>query len=151
MGKVINYKLEKVQITCPNCRYEFPYNKQALDKKIKKIGINISQIQKTINRIRQLPPEQINQKEITRLEKQRYGLENLLDNYKLERETLNECEDRLVFENLKIALREIGGDELYKLCMDRALRDSKAYTLQETMNVKDYTHNEGGNIQKFTY
>lgn len=148
--KLINYKLKKVQITCPNCKYEFPYNKQALEKRINQIGWDINKLNKRIKMVKKIPPEQLNLDELKRLENEKDYMVNILNDYKLQRETLKENEDRNVFENLKIALREIGGDEMYKLCMDRALRDSKAYQLEEMMSVKNNTHNEGGSLQKIT-
>lgn len=36
MNKI--YNLKKIQLICPNCKYEFPYNKNSLDKRIKYIG-----------------------------------------------------------------------------------------------------------------
>lgn len=150
MKKVINYELKKVQITCPNCKYEFPYNKQALEKRINQIGGDINKLNKRIKIVKKIPPEQLNLDELKRLENEKDYMINILNDYKLQRETLKESEDRNVFENLKMALREIGGDEMYKLCMDRALRDSKAYRLEEMMSVKNNTHNEGGSLQKIT-
>lgn len=151
MKKVINYELKKVQITCPNCKYEFPYNKNMLEKKINQIGNDIQKITKTINYIKKaIPKEEVNQDELDRLEQRKEYMIHILSDYKLERETLKESEDKNVLANLKIALREIGGDEMYKLCMDRALRDSKAYRLEEMMTVKNNTHNEGGSLQKIT-
>lgn len=151
MKKVINYELKKVQITCPNCKYEFPYNKNMLEKKINQIGNDIQKITKTINYIKKaIPKEEINTEELSRLEKEKEYMIHILSDYKLERETLKQSEDTLVLNNLKIALRELGGEELYKICMDRALRESKSYQLQEMMYVKNNTHNEGGSLQKIT-
>ena len=150
MKRIINYELKKVQITCPNCKHEFPYNKQALEKRINQIGWDINNLNKRIKKVKKIPPEQLNLDELKRLENEKDYMVNILNDYKLQRETLKESEDRNVFENLKMALREIGGDEMYKLCMDRALRDSKAYQLEEMMHVKNNTHNEGGSLQKIT-
>ena len=148
--KLVDYKLKKVQITCPNCKHEFTYNKIGLENKIKKMGIEIHNIGMTINGIKKMPEEKINKSEIKRLEKQRRNMEKLLSDYKLIRETLKENEDKVVFENLKNAIRQIGGEELYKLCMDTALRDSKAYNIDEMMCVKNNVHNDGGSLQKIT-
>ena len=150
MKAVVKYDLKKVQITCPNCQYEFPYNKEYLEKKIQQLGLDIKKINDTLTYINNLPEEKRNIKEIKRLEQNKENIKNLLSDYKLERETMKQFEDKVVLSNLKIALREIGGEELYKICMDRALRDSKAYKINEMMNVKDYTHNDGGSLQKIT-
>lgn len=151
MKKVINYELKKVQITCPNCKYEFPYNKNMLEKKINQIGNDIQKITKTINYIKKaIPKEEVNIEELSRLEKEKEYMIHILSDYKLKRETLKQSEDTLVLNNLKIALRELGGEELYKMCMDKALRESKSYQLQEMMYVKNNTYNEGGSLQKIT-
>ena len=45
-------KLKKVQITCPNCKNEFKYNKKALEKRIKNLGQRISELQQGLKRLK---------------------------------------------------------------------------------------------------
>ena len=145
--KLINYELKKVQITCPNCKYEFPYNKNMLEKKINQLGNDIQKITKKINYIKKaIPKEEINVKELNKLEEEKENMIHILTDYKLRRKTLKQSEDRLVLNNLKIALRELGGEELYKLCMDRALRESQSYNTNEIMSRRNYTHSGGGSL-----
>lgn len=148
MEKLINYELKKVQITCPNCKYEFPYNKNALDKKITLLGKRIQELTHKLKIINRLPEDKINKEEYNRVKYQQYAIENLLADYKLIRETLKQEEDRLVFNNLKIALRELGGEDLYKRCMDQALRDSTTYTTKDNMGIGYYTRAGGKHLNK---
>ena len=75
MKKVINYEFKKVQITCPNCKYEFPYNKQALEKRINQIGCDINKLNKRIKMVKKIPSEQLNLDELKRFDK--FVIENL--------------------------------------------------------------------------
>lgn len=148
MEKLINYELKRVQITCPNCKYEFPYDKNALDKKIALLGKRMQELNHKLKIINRLPEDKVNKEEYNRIKYQFLANEDLIADYKLVRATLKQEEDRLVFNNLKIALRELGGDDLYKRCMDQALRESTAYTTENSMGIGYYTRAGGKHINK---
>lgn len=133
MSKLINYELKRVQITCPRCKHEFPYNKNALDKKIALNGKRIDELNHKLKYINSMPKDKINKEEYNRIKYLYKTYSDLNADYKLIRETLHDNEDLTVFNNLKLAIKEIYGDEAYKLCMDKALRESNAYTTEKNM------------------
>lgn len=146
--KLIDYELKKVQITCPNCKYEFPYNKRALENKIKVLGQDIQRVNKKLAIIVNLPEDQVNQIEYKRVKQEYFNLQQLITDYKLIRETLKENEDLTVLANLKMVLKKLGGDDLYKRCMDEALRRSAAYDTEDMMGIGYYSHAGGKRVRK---
>ena len=142
------YTLRNVQLVCPNCKYEFPYNKSALDKKINKLGELIYKNAKLIKTLKKLPDEIRNDNEIKRLEKEKSYYELMIFDLKQKRENLNEQEDRNVFENLKIVVKEFYGEKEFRRCIDEALRRSSAYSTEDIMNIGYYSNADGKHIKK---
>ena len=102
------YTLKRVQITCPNCHYEFAYNKQALDKKIANLGQKIIELNILIGKINKIPDETRNEKEKKRLVKLNQSYQNQLTDLKQKRECLKEQEDITNYNNLKDIIKQIG-------------------------------------------
>lgn len=146
--KLVNYELKKVQITCPNCKYEFPYNKAALQKKINQLGNKIQELMRLKKTLKNIPEEKLNKEELKRIDKQLDNYQQTLSDLKLIRETLKEQEDIFVFQNLKAVLKEFYGDEGYKRCMDEALRRSSAYNTEDMMSIGYYSKADGKHIKK---
>ena len=130
MSKLINYELKRVQITCPNCKHEFPYNKKALETRIKQLGQAKYKITLELKKCNE---NSENNNKRKRLLNEMFNYEERINDYNLLNSTLKENEDLTVFNNLKLAIKEIYGDEAYKLCMDKALRESNAYTTEKNM------------------
>ena len=142
------YTLKNVQLVCPNCKYEFPYNKNALDKKINKLGQLIHEKTILIKKIKKIPDEIRNDKEIERLEKEKSYYELMIFDLKQKRENLKEQEDRNVYENLKIVVKEFYGEKEFKRCIDEALRRSVAYDTEDIMSIGYYSKSDGKHINK---
>lgn len=142
------YTLRNVQLICPKCKYEFPYNKNALDKKINKVGQMIFERNNLIKKIEKIPDELRNDDELKRIKKEveYYGL--MLFDLKQKRENLKQEEDRTNYENLKMVIKEFYGEKEYYRCLDEMLRRSASYDLKTQMIHKEYTHSEGGSINK---
>lgn len=134
MSKVEFYTPKKIQITCPSCHYEFPYNRDALNKRIDGLGQAIHKLNKNIIHIEKMPEEQINTKELKRLKKQLLDMQQIIADYKLIRETLKQNEDTTNQFNLKMIIKEFYGAEEYKRCIDEMLRRSTAYDVSRTTN-----------------
>lgn len=142
------YVLKKVQITCPNCKYEFPYNKQALEKKIHVLGNKISELQKLISALKKIPKDKLNVEELKRVQRKIDSYIELLSDLKLVRETLKESEDKNILCNLKAVLKEQYGQETYVRLLEEALRRSAAYNTEEIMNIGYYSHSGGKRVRK---
>lgn len=147
MSKLVNYTLNRVQITCPNCKYEFPYNKQTLQQKIDFLGHKI----KCLNdKIRIIPknPEHKRQPKIAHLKRLLEQYEAQISDLKLIRETLKDQEERMVLNNLKQVIKEFVDDDTYVRCMDEALRRTEAYKIENMMGIGYYSHSKGTRIRK---
>lgn len=142
------YTLRNVQLVCPNCKYEFPYNKSALDKKINKLGDLIHKNAKLIKTLKKLPDEIRNDNEIKRLQKELSNYELMIFDLKQKRENLKQEEDRNVYENLKIVVKEFYGEKEFKRCIDEALRRSVAYDTEDIMSIGYYSNADGKHIKK---
>lgn len=142
------YNLKRVQITCPNCKYEFPYNKESLDKKINNIGNEIQRLSKLINKIEKIPDESRNEKELNRIKKEYSDYQKLISDLKMARETLKQEEDRTNYYNLKSIIKEFYGEKEYKRCIDEMLRRSEAYNTKDIMKLDYYSSSTGKPIKK---
>lgn len=142
------YILRNAQLTCPNCKYEFPYNKNALDKKINKIGQIIHDNAKLITKIKNIPDEVRNDNELKRLIKENDYYNLMLFDLKQKRENLKQEEDRTNYENLKMIIKEFYGEKEYLRCIDEMLRRSKAYNTEDMMKIGFYSSSSGKVISK---
>lgn len=142
------YTLKRVQITCPNCKFEFPYNKAALENKIKFIGKRIQELNKKIAMLNKIPKEKLNVKEYKKTKKEFDDYTELLTDLKLARETLKQQEDTLILENLKFIIKEEYGEEVKIRLFDEALRRSAAYETSDMMSLGYYSHAGGKRVRK---
>lgn len=142
------YTLKKVQITCPQCKHEFPYNKASLDKKIAWVGKRINEYNKLISSLSKIPEEKLNKEEFKRLNKEKERLQDMLVDLKLTRETLKAEEDRNVFNNFKEVVKEFFGKDEYFRCLDEALRRSASYNTENIMGIDYYSSATGKPIRK---
>ena len=142
------YELKKVQITCPNCKHEFPYNKVALDKKIHMLGQKINELNRLKQKLKNIPEENLNKEELKRIDKRLDTYHEILSDLKLTRETLKEQEDKNILNNLKQVIRENYGKEIYDRFLDEALRRSAAYETSDMMGIGYYSHAGGKRVRK---
>lgn len=142
------FDVKNIQITCPNCKYEFPYNKRALDKKINNIGLKIFENAKLIKKISAIPDESRNDEELKRLKKENDNYKIILSDLKTKRETLKENEDITNYYNLKAIIKEFYGDKEYQRCLDEMLRRSSAYEVEDMMKLGFYSSSTGRPIKK---
>lgn len=131
------YTLKRVQITCPNCHYEFAYNKQALDKKIANLGQKIIELNILIGKINKIPDETRNEKEKKRLVKLNQSYQDQLTDLKQKRECLKEQEDITNYNNLRDIIKQFYGEKEYKRCIDEMLRRTEAYSIEDMMKERN--------------
>lgn len=142
------YILKKVQVTCPNCKYEFPYNKQALEKKINFIGNKINELNKLVQSLKKIPKDKLNADELKRVQRKLDSYIELITDLKLVRETLKETEDTNILCNFKAVIKEQYGQEIYTRLFEEALRRSAAYNTEDVMNIGYYSHSGGKRVRK---
>ena len=131
------YTLKNVQISCPNCHYEFAYNKQALDRKIANLGQKIIELDILIGKINKIPDEARNEKEKKRLVKLNKSYQDQLTDLKQKRSCLKEQEDITNYHNLKDIIKQFYGENEYKRCIDEMLRRSEAYNIEDMMKERN--------------
>ena len=142
------YALKRVQITCPSCKYEFPYNKAALEDKIKFIGQRIYDLNKKIAMLNKIPKDKLNINEYKKAKKEKQDYTELLTDLKLTRETLKNEEERIILINLKKIIKEQYGEEVKTRLFDEALRRSAAYETSDMMSLGYYSHAGGRRVRK---
>lgn len=142
------YMLKNVQLTCPNCKYEFPYNKNSLDKKINKIGQIIHEKDNLIKKLKKIPDDIRNDNEIKRIEKEKEHYSLMLFDLKQKRENLTQEEERTNYNNLKGIIKEFYGEKEYLRCLDEMLRRSEAYDIEQIMKLDHYSSSTGNPIKK---
>lgn len=142
------YTPKKVQLICPNCKYEFSYNKSALDKRINYLGQLIFEKMSLISKLKKIPNEDRNDKEIKRLEKEKEKYTLMVSDLKQKREILKSNEDRANFYNLKEIIKEFYGEKEYLRCIDEMLRRSEAYEIKDLSKIGFYSSSTGTPIRK---
>lgn len=142
------YTLRNAQLTCPNCKYEFPYNKNSLDKKINKLGQMIFEKNKLIKKIEKIPDETRNDSELKRIKKEVEYYSLMIFDLKQKRENLKQEEDRTNYENLKAIIKEFYGEKEFLRCIDEMLRRSSAYSTEDMMKLGYYSSSKGTPIRK---
>lgn len=142
------YNLKNVQLTCPNCKYEFPYNKGALDKKINYLGQLIFEKNSLIRKLEQIPDEIRNDNEIKRLKKEKENYSLMLFDLKQKRENLKQEEDKTNYYNLKEIIKEFYGEKEYLRCIDEMLRRSKSYNVEDMSKLEYYSSSTATPIKK---
>ena len=142
------YKLKNVQLICPKCKHEFPYNKDALDKRINYIGQIINEKMILINKLKNIPDDSRDDKEIKRLDKERKYYSLMINDLKFKRELLKTQEDDVLLKNLKDTINDMYGEKQYKKILEEALRRSKAYKITDTMGIDFYTRSKGTRLKK---
>lgn len=142
------YKLKNVQLICPKCKHEFPYNKNALDKRINYIGQIINEKMILIDKLKNIPDDSRDDKEIKRLDTERKYYSLMLNDLKFKRELLKKQEDDVLLKNLKETINDMYGEKQYKKILEEALRRSKAYKITDTMGIDFYTRSKGTRLKK---
>lgn len=132
-----------LQMTCPHCKKEFPYNNGKLDYEISKLGQEMNEITAEIVRIKALSPTERKKRERTRkllnveLAKKRVRIGELKTIRKA-------CDQQIKFfeyETFKEFVRERHGEEEYRKILDLTLEEMKAYQISGLMH-HEYTRSK---------
>ena len=142
-------KNKRVQLTCPKCKYEFPFNLGKTDEDLMKIGKEIQNINKQLasyNKLSIKQPEQIAWREraVLKLGYLHKEYADLKAKSKVVHEKLNEYSYKI----LKDIIKDFYGEKEFIRCINELVEREKAYTLDSAMNLDYYTHKKGSVIQK---
>lgn len=149
--KYKNIKKEKsVQLTCPQCKYEFPFNLGVLDTRIEELGRNIMSINKQLSEYKLLSIEEKKEK-LEWKRKTVYKLECFKKEHKDLKIKSKSVHDEMVRQNYKIlkeVIREFYGLKEFERCINEVIERGKAYNISSTMGIDNYTHSKGTVIKK---
>lgn len=122
-----------LQMTCPYCKKEFPYNNGALDSEISKNGHRLADINKRLSELKY-----IRRTDETFKEKRRLILE--ADKLRLRQNELKtirkQCDQQInnaMYVIFKSMTRETVGEQIYQEILDKSMREIEAYKLSGMM------------------
>ena len=137
-----------VQMTCPYCKREFPYDNGWIDYKISSKGQRITEINRSLSEIKALGAKKDG---YTR--KRRAALVKELNDLKVEMAQLKSirkaCDQQIKFHEyqfFKDRVKERFGEAEYRKILDAVQEDLKAYSISSLMK-REYTRSPGkGNV-----
>lgn len=136
-----------IQMTCPYCNHEFPYDNGEMDRSIFLIGHRIHEIQMRLCSIKNLPP-------YLKTKAVRQEAKNL--SYELQKNQKRICElknirkvadqqiHRYEYETFKQIFRETYGEEEYQRILEQVSKEIQVYKLSSLMG-HEYTRSRGKN------
>lgn len=143
-------EVRKVQLICPKCKYEFSFNLGDLDTQILELGRDIQSITRQLAEYKTLSEEKQKEKykwkrqTIFALKKKREQLKRL----KIKSKSVHDEVTRMNYQILKNIIKDFYGDDEFERCINEVIERSKAYKLNETMGINNYTHSKGTVLKK---
>ena len=142
--------VRKVQLTCPKCKYEFSFNLGKLDTQILELGKDIQIIIRQLAEYKILPKQEQKEKlywkkqAVFALEKKKEQLKQL----KIKSKAVHDEVTRMNYHLLKNVIKDFYGNDEFEKCINEVIERGKAYNLNETMGIENYTHSKGTIIKK---
>lgn len=130
-----------VQLTCPFCKKEFPFDNGALDAEIHKLGIRTSQITKRLSEIKALPPYKktvATKKERDSLISELNSRKERLSELKAKRKAVDQQLNAYSFMIFKEIVKDKYGVEEYKRILADVEEELQAYKASGLMR-HEYT------------
>lgn len=125
-----------MQMTCPYCKREFPYENEEIDRRLHEIGIKIEETKAQLQRYKIMPKYQKTNE--TWKEKQFYI--NQLNRLNLEYRELKDFRRKgefqkgnLEYRAFKSIVKELIGDKKYMELWDKVHEEMKAYDISDLM------------------
>ena len=129
-----------VQMTCPFCKREFPFDNGDLDRRIAAIGQRLNQIDRELAEIKSYPAKvqerKADRKRCLVIEKAK--LAQRISELKTIRKATDQQIGRYEYEEFKIVVRERFGDAAYREIIDIVSDRVKAYKISGLMR-HEYT------------
>ena len=125
-----------IQLTCPFCKKEFPFDNGALDAEIHKLGIRVSQLSKRLGEIKALPAHQKNastKKERDNLIAELESRKARLTELKAKRKVVDQQKNLYAFMIFKEIVKDKYGDEEYQRILAQTMEELQAYQVSGMM------------------
>lgn len=132
-----------LQMTCPYCKREFPYDNGKLDADISKIGQRINEINCELTHIKALPPAARRKKEGRRkvLSMEITKLQVKITELKTVRKACDQQIRHYEFELWKNLVRERYGEKEFRSMLEMVQEELKAYQAGDLMR-REYTRSQ---------
>lgn len=130
-----NVEVENValQMTCPFCKQEFPYDNGALDREISSLGVRIATINKRLSDIKNGNHNWETGEERKRLVSELGRKRERLTQLKALRKVCDQQIKRLEYQSFKNIVKERYGEEAYYSIVAEVDEELKAYRVSDTM------------------
>lgn len=143
-------EVKRVQLICPKCRYEFSFNLGELDTQILELGRDIQSILRQLAEFKTLTSKEQKEKlywkkqTVFALEKKKEQLSKL----KIKSKAVHDEVTRMNYHLLKNVIKDFYGNDEFEKCINEVIERGKAYKINETMGIDNYTHSKGAIIKK---
>ena len=127
-----------LQMTCPYCKREFPYNNGKLDAEISKIGQRINAINKEIVEIKHGPKSRETWNRRRRLTEELVGLQEKVSGLKAVRKAADQQIKEYEHQLLKEAIKDRLGEKEYLKIIAEVEKELEAYRISGLM-MHEYT------------
>lgn len=127
-----------LQMTCPYCKREFPYNNGKLDAEISKIGQRINTINKEIVEIKHGPKTRETWNRRKRLTEEQVALQERISELKAVRKAADQQIEAYEHMLLKEAIKEKLGEKEYMKMLADVEKELEAYRISGLMR-HEYT------------
>lgn len=134
-----------IQMTCPFCKREFPFDNGNLDREIARLGVRVSQLHKRLSELKLLPKERRNsatKKERDSLINELRDREGKLAELKSYRKSADQQIKAYEYQLFKNAVKDKYGEEDYKKILYQVEEELEAYKLSGLMR-HEYTKAAG--------
>lgn len=122
-----------LQMTCPFCKQEFPYDNGALDREISSLGVRIATINKRLSDIKNGNHNWETGEERRRLVSELGRKRERLTQLKALRKVCDQQIKRLEYQSFKNIVKERYGEEAYYSILAEVDEELKAYRVSDTM------------------
>ena len=138
-----------VQLTCPNCQYEFSFNLGNIDSKIQELGQDIHSIIKQLAEYKTLSIKEQEEKKEWR-NRTAYALakkKEQLKKLKIKSKSVHDEVTRMNYHILKNVIKEFYGNEEFERCINEVIKRGESYNTSNVMGTS-YTHSKGTVLKK---
>ena len=147
------FRAKRIQLTCPNCHYEFPSSDtHELDIKSKRIKKGRDAMRNELRRYEKYGKFKEYQDEewLEKIKEKILKANEKIAEIESIRKQSHQREDEIKYFTLKELIKEKYGKEEFILFMDECERRVKSYRIEEIMQTKNYTHSSGGSLSKIS-
>lgn len=130
-----------IQLTCPFCHQEFPYENEITDKRLRDIGIKIELVKSELQKYKLLQKDEKTDETWKERQYLIHRLHKLMAEYKDLKAFRSQAEfmrEKLEIKAFKSIVKDLIGDEKYRKVWDQVKEEMQAYDIKQLMK-HDYS------------